>query len=142
MRSTAVGRPVENDDGCGIEWQADADGAHEALLDASQHDAGDYFVFEIERTSRTPDQLGGSARFNVHASLAGRLFERFVLDVGFKRKENEPVGRVALPDDLAFAGVESAEIGAIPGAPDRGEAARVHANLRCQPDQQSYQGSC
>ena len=97
-----------------IEWQADADEAHEALLDASQHDAGDYFVFEIERTQRTPDQLGGSARFNVLASLAGRLFERFVLDVGFKRKGNEPVGRVALPNDLAFAGVGSAEIGAIP----------------------------
>ena len=97
-----------------IEWQADADEAHEALLDASQHDAGDYFVFEIERTPRTPDQLGGSVRFNVLASLAGRLFERFVLDVGFRRKGNEPVERVALPDDLAFAGVGSAEIGAIP----------------------------
>ncbi len=97
-----------------IEWQADADEAHEALLDASQHDAGDYFVFEIERTQRTPDQLGGSVRFNVLASLAGRLFERFVLDVGFKQKGNEPVGRVALPNDLAFAGVGSAEIGAIP----------------------------
>jgi hypothetical protein len=97
-----------------IEWQADADEAHEALLDASQHDAGDYFVFEVERTPRTPDQLGGSVRFNVLASLGGRLFERFVLDVGFRRKRSEPVERVALPDDLAFAGVGSAEIGAIP----------------------------
>ena len=71
--------------------------------------AFDRFLVRLEAVASGQWLLKGA-----YASLAGRLFERFVLDVGFRRKGSEPVGRVALPDGLAFAGVGSAEIGAIP----------------------------
>ncbi|HEX5853362.1 MAG TPA: hypothetical protein VFY36_09735 [Solirubrobacteraceae bacterium] len=59
----------------------------ETLIDAVEHDADDYFAFTIERTSAPEDLLGGSHRFWVAASLAGRLFETFLLDVGFRRDQ-------------------------------------------------------
>lgn len=42
------------------------------------------------------------------------MFEPFVLDVGFRWKGSKPVWRVALPDDLVFAGVGSFDIGTVP----------------------------
>jgi len=96
-----------------IEWRADVDEALDALIDAAQRNADDYFVYEIERTSDPQDRFGGAARFNVRVELAGRAFERFVLDVGFRSKTAVAAARVALREDLAFAGVASAEIGAV-----------------------------
>ena len=55
-----------------IEWQANANEAREALLDASAYDAGDYFVFKIERMPLVEDRSGGSVRFDVLASPALR----------------------------------------------------------------------
>lgn len=70
-----------------IDWQADEEQLLDTLIDAASHDAGDFFVFTVERTSAPEDRLGGSHRFRVVASLAGRLFEMFLLDVGFRRDE-------------------------------------------------------
>lgn len=111
-----------------IEWQADANEAHEALLDASAYDADDYFVFQIEGSALAPDRLGGSIRFVVVASLAGRQFERFVLDVGFGRRRREAVVRVELPGDFAFADVGPVAIGLLPV--ERHLAEKVHAYTR------------
>lgn len=60
-----------------IDWQADRDTLLEALIDASDFDASDFFTFTIERTAVSEDRLGGSHRFRVTASLAGRPFETF-----------------------------------------------------------------
>lgn len=54
----------------------------DALLDAAGRDLDDYFVFSLERADTPPDLLGGAHRLRVTASLAGRPFEAFVLDVG------------------------------------------------------------
>jgi hypothetical protein len=63
-----------------IDWQANEEQLLETLIDAVEHDANDYFTFTIERTGAPEDRLGGSHRFRVTASLAGRLFESFLLD--------------------------------------------------------------
>lgn len=111
-----------------IEWHDDAEEVLGALLDAAQHDAGDYFVYDIERTSDPPDRLGGSLRFAVLAGLAGRPFDRFVLDVGFRARGAEPGTRVALRAELAFAGIEPAEVGAV--AVEFQIAEKLHAYTR------------
>lgn len=55
-----------------IEWRTGDEGLLDALLDAVGHDAGDFFAFAIERAGVPEDRLGGSHRFRVSASLAGR----------------------------------------------------------------------
>jgi len=96
-----------------IEWLASTNEALDALLNAAAYDTGDHFVYEIERTSDPPERLGGSLRFSVLAFLAGRLFDRFVLDVGFRPQRNEPVTRVTLWGGLEFAGIDDEEINAV-----------------------------
>jgi hypothetical protein len=77
-----------------IDWQANKGQLLEKLIDAVEHDAGDYFAFTAERTGAPEDRLGGSHRFRVTASLAGRLFESFLLDVGFRARGGRREGHV------------------------------------------------
>jgi len=65
-----------------LAWRAEEHDPLDALLDAAGRDLDDYFVFSLERADTAPDLLGGAHRFRVTASLAGRPFEAFVLDVG------------------------------------------------------------
>ena len=111
-----------------IEWQADVDEALDALIDAAQRNTDDYFIYEIERTSDPQDRFGGAARFNVRVDLARWAFERFVLDAGFRSKTPAVAARAALREDLAFAGVTSAEIGAIHVESQMAE--KLHADSR------------
>lgn len=46
-----------------LDWRVDDDDLLDALLDAADHDAGDYFVFRVERSAAPADRLGGSRRF-------------------------------------------------------------------------------
>ncbi|GAA1190325.1 nucleotidyl transferase AbiEii/AbiGii toxin family protein [Prauserella alba] len=64
--------------GCWLDGEALLD----VLIDAAGEDRGDFFTFAVERAGDPPDRFGGAHRFRVTASLAGRLFERFVVDVG------------------------------------------------------------
>jgi predicted nucleotidyltransferase component of viral defense system len=116
----------------GIDWQTDQHQLLEALIDASQHDAGDYFVFAVERMGAPEDHLGGSHRYRVTASLAGRLFESFLLDVGFRSEE--PMAADILTTDavLAFAEIPPVEIRAV--ALELQVAEKLHAYTR------SYEG--
>jgi hypothetical protein len=97
-----------------IDWQAEEEELLEAVIEASNYDAGDFFVFSIERAGAPPDRLGGSHRFRVSASLAARPFERFLLDVGFRGGETPPIEMLETPDLLAFAGIEPIAVEAIP----------------------------
>lgn len=63
-----------------LDWQAAEEEVLDAVLDAAAHDADDFFHFMVERTGTPEDRLGGSHRFRVAASLAGRPFETFLLD--------------------------------------------------------------
>lgn len=97
-----------------IDWQADEEQLQEALIDAAAHDAGDFFTFTIERTGIPEDRLGGSHRFRVTASLAARLFERFLLDVGLRRDEDVASEVLTTEDLLSFAGIPPVEVDAVP----------------------------
>lgn len=86
-----------------IDWRTDEEQLLETLIDAADHDAGDYFTFTVERTGAPEDRLGGSHRFRVAASLAGRLFEKFLLDVGFRHDEELVADTLTTEALLAFA---------------------------------------
>jgi hypothetical protein len=110
LRLAARARSTKDID---IEWRAAEGELLEALLEAADHDAGDFFVFAIERAGAPEDRLGGAHRFRVSASLAGRPFETFLLDVGFRTGDPTGVETLRTSDLLAFAGIEPVEIEAI-----------------------------
>jgi hypothetical protein len=72
--------------------------------------------------------MGGAHRFRVEASLAGRLFETFLLDVG----EGDSVGAqpevLTTPDLLGFADIEPVTVPVIPLT--RQVAEKLHAYTR------------
>ena len=84
LRLAARARSTKDVD---IEWRAAEDELADTLLDAADHDAGDFFALSIERTGTPADRLGGAHRFRVSTSLAGRPFETFILDVGLRVDE-------------------------------------------------------
>lgn len=87
-----------------LAWRADENELLDVLIDAAIHDVGDFFTFTVERTDDPPERFGGAHRFRVLASLAGRPFETFVLDVG---RTDDVVGAEILmtPNLLDFAGI-------------------------------------
>jgi hypothetical protein len=111
LRLVARARSTKDVD---IEWRAEEDQLAEALLDAAEHDADDFFVLAIERTATPSDPLGGAYRFRVSTSLAGRPFETFLLDVGLRADDTADVETLMTDGLLGFAGIESIGIPAIP----------------------------
>lgn len=111
-----------------LAWQAEEDAIAEVLLDTAATDLGDYFVVSLERTEAQPDLLGGAHRFHVTVSLAGRPFERFLLDVG--THDDLVPGREALitSDLLGFAGIPPVTVPALPLATQLAE--KLHAYTR------------
>lgn len=97
-----------------IEWRADEGELLDALVDTASHHAGDFFVFTIEKAGAPEDQLGGSYRFRVSAFLAGRPFESFLLDVGFRADGAQITETLQTEDLLGFAGIEPVEVDAVP----------------------------
>lgn len=93
-----------------IEWRASEEELLDALLDAATHDANDFFTFAIETAGAPEDRLGGSHRFRVSASLAGRSFETFLLDVGFRADDAVATETRRTEDLLGFAGIEPVEV--------------------------------
>jgi hypothetical protein len=80
------------------------DGATSALVAAQAADLGDFFVFSVERTAKLDElQEGAAVRYHVRAELAGRLFEEFVIDVGFDLPPDSGVEVLQGPELLAFA---------------------------------------
>ncbi len=85
------------------------------VLAAQALDVGDFFNFAIERTSAR-DRLaeGAAVRYHVRAELAGRVFDEFLLDVGFDPPTGIELDRLRGPDLLAFAEIAPVEVPAIP----------------------------
>jgi len=111
LRLAARARSTKDVD---IEWRAEEGEMADTMLDAAEHDAGDFFVLAIERTGTPADRLGGAHRFRVSASLASRPFETFLLDVGLRTSEAAGVETLRTDDLLAFAGIEPIRIPAVP----------------------------
>lgn len=111
LRLAAQARSTKDVD---IEWRAEESELLDALLDAAGYDTGDFFVFAIERAGVPEDRLGGSHRFRVSASLAGRPFETFLLDVGLRSDDAITAETLRTEDLLGFAGIEPVEVEAVP----------------------------
>lgn len=90
------------------EWALDA------LREAAALDLSDGFEFHIVASSAADEAPQGGRRHSVDARLAGRIFERFHLDVGI----GEPFGageRLGADDELlAFAGLPSCSALVVP----------------------------
>jgi len=111
LRLAARARSTKDVD---IEWRAEESELLDTLLDAAGYDTGDFFVFAIERAGVPEDRLGGSHRFRVSASLAGRPFEAFLLDVGLRSDGAVATETLKTDDLLGFAGIEPVEVEAVP----------------------------
>lgn len=117
-----------------VEWQAAEEELLDVLIDATSIDVGDYFAIQAERTTIPPDRLGGSHRFRVTATLAGRPFETFLLDVALRSDPIHEYDTLATPDLLAFAEIEPEYNRAIPL--ERHIAEKLHAYTRQYADAQ------
>jgi hypothetical protein len=110
-----------------INWHGDADELLDVIIDVADHDVADFFTFAIERSPTPPDRLGGSHRFTVTASLAGRMFESFVLDVAISPTD-AAAETLVTHDLLAFADIPAVRVHAIPLETQIAE--KVHAYTR------------
>ncbi len=109
--------------------QDTAEASTRDLMAAARLDLGDYLLYTIEHTDALAAlEEGAAIRYRVHADLAGRLFERAVIDVGFDAPFILPVERVRGPDLLTFADLDPVEVPAIPLAYHMAE--KVHAYSR------------
>jgi predicted nucleotidyltransferase component of viral defense system len=109
-----------------LDWRTTLDDAADVLLEAASLDLQDYFDFDVERAGEA-DFLGAS-RFRANASIAGRLFEQLLIDVGVEQAHFEPAEELTTPDLLAFAGIEPAHV---PAAPlEQHMAEKLHAYTR------------
>lgn len=111
-----------------IEWRDREEGLVDALLDAASHDPGDFFVFGVERAGVPPDRLGGSHRFRVSVSLAGRPVESFLLDVGFRSDDGLTTQKLRTDGFLEFAGIGAVEVDAV--SLELQAAEKLHAYTR------------
>jgi len=102
--------------------------ATEDFLAAQEREIGDFFRFQIARTSAL-DQLteGSAVRYHAGAYLAGRPFEHVTVDVGFGTRHS-PAETVIGPDLLAFADLAPLSLPALPLADHVAE--KVHAYTR------------
>jgi len=91
-------------------------------------DLGDYFVYTIERSDPLPIPEVGAVRYRVHVELAGRTFERAVVDIGLNTAATLGVERIRSRGLLAFAGLDSPLVPAFPLAFHIAE--KVHAYTR------------
>jgi hypothetical protein len=91
-------------------------------------DLGDFFVFDIQKTRGLGEATGGAVRYRAKAELAARLFEEVVIDVGFAGVLTGTPELLRGPELLSFAGIEPAEVPALPL--EQHLAEKVHAYTR------------
>jgi hypothetical protein len=97
-------------------------------------DLGDHFGFEIARTMILDDaDVAGAVRYRVRATLAGRRFEDFVVDVGFSGPIVNPE-TVTGPDLLVFADLAPIQVPTLPLSVHVAE--KAHAYTRRYGEQQ------
>jgi hypothetical protein len=108
-----------------VDWRLNEDEMTEVLLDAATLNLDDYFEFELTRVEMPPTIRGGGQRWRATARLAGRLFEQFLLDVGFSTSPIYDPETLRAPELLSFAGIDSATIPAV--ALEQHIADKVHA---------------
>jgi hypothetical protein len=117
LRLGNVARSTKDAD---FEWRLDEEDAVELLLDAAALDIGDRFTFALERSDEETDLPGGGQRWRVAATLAGRIFERTVIDVAFAAPP------VQAPDRITTSGLLDSPV----SAPSRSRRSRSSSTSR------------
>jgi hypothetical protein len=113
-----------------LAWLADSSDAEGTLQRAAQHDLGDHFVFQVERSHILDDaDVGGAMRYNVACNLAGRQYAEFHLDIGVSPPvllgEPDAASGLSL---LSFAEIDPISLLVLPLAQHVAE--KVHAYTR------------
>lgn len=126
FRFKATSRPTKDMD---LGRTDTEDAAIEDFAAAQELDLDDFFSFAVTRT----DDLDGAddfraIRFHVTAELAGRVFDQFVVDVGFVDSVSAERDEIETSDLLSFAGIEPIRIPALPLPQHIAE--KVHAYTR------------
>lgn len=107
----------------------DEEAAIEDIAAAQRLRLDDFFTFMAARTDAFDEVDEFQAiRFRVRAELAERVFEQFVVDIGFAKSASATPDKVRTSDFLSFAGIEPLELPAIPLAQHLAE--KVHAYTR------------
>jgi hypothetical protein len=105
------------------------DAAVEDLAAAQELALDDFFTFAAVRTEALDDTDDFRAiRFHVTAELAGRVFDQFVVDVGFADSISSTPDEIETSDLLSFAGIEPIRVPALPLPQHIAE--KVHAYTR------------
>lgn len=93
----------------------DEDAATEDFAAAQELALDDFFTFAARRTEAFDDVDDFRAiRFHVTAELAGRVFDQFVVDVGFADSISWTPDAIETSDLLSFAGIERIRVPALP----------------------------
>jgi hypothetical protein len=107
----------------------DEDAAIEDFAAAQELALDDFFSFAARRTDALDDAGDFQAiRFHVTAQLAGRVFDQFVVDVGFADSVSITPDMIETSDLLSFAGIERVRVPALPLTQHVAE--KVHAYTR------------
>lgn len=105
------------------------DAAVEDVAAAQKLALDDFFTFAAVRTDALDDTDDFRAiRFHVTAELAGHVFDRFVVDVGFADSISSTPDEIETSDLLSFAGIEPIRVPALPLPQHIAE--KVHAYTR------------
>ena len=107
LRLGSVARSTKDAD---FEWRLAEDEAVDMLLAAAALELGDRFTFALERADEETDLPGGGQRWRVAATLAGRIFERTVIDVAFAAAPVHAPDEIATSNLLEFAGIDGVEV--------------------------------
>lgn len=126
LRLGAGARPTRDID---LAREDDEQAATEDITAAQQLHLDDFFTFSATRRSDLDKADEFSAvRFHIAAQLAGRTFERFIVDIGFSDPIDWTPDTIETSGSLAFAGIEPVQVPAIPIAQHVAE--KVHAYTR------------
>lgn len=126
FRFKATSRPTKDMD---LGRADDEDAAIEDFTAAQQLVLDDFFSFAVRRTDDLDDAGDFRAiRFHVTAELAGRVFDQFVVDVGFVDSISTEPEEIETSDLLSFAGIEPVRVPALPLPQHIAE--KVHAYTR------------
>jgi hypothetical protein len=88
-----------------------ADAILASLQDIGAQDIGDFFTFSVEAAAmELAGAPYGGARYPVDATMAGRIFVKFHVDVGVGDVVVDPVETVQTRDWLSFAGLPAPAI--------------------------------
>ncbi len=111
-----------------VDWTSTDRDVVDFLLDATDADLGDHFVFEVERIGLPAGWDSQGQRWRVVARIDGREFETVLLDIGLDKTSVLAPVELSLPAMLSFADLPTVKIPALPI--ERHLAEKVHAYTR------------